>query len=33
VFQWLPTEALRQQVLVQNPEVLYDFPKFSVSSR
>ena len=33
VFQWLPTETLRQQVLVQNPEVLYDFPKFSVSSR
>lgn len=28
VFDWLPTEALRQQILVRNPEVLYDFPAF-----
>ena len=29
VFKWLPEEALRQQILVRNPEVLYDFPAFS----
>ncbi len=28
VYDWLPTEELRQQILVRNPEVLYDFPKF-----
>lgn len=28
VFDWLPTEELRQQILVRNPEVLYDFPTF-----
>lgn len=28
VFRWLPTEALRQQVLVKNPELLYDFAPF-----
>lgn len=28
VFDWLSTEALRQQILVRNPEVLYDFPAF-----
>jgi predicted TIM-barrel fold metal-dependent hydrolase len=28
VFDWLPTEGLRQQILVRNPEVLYDFPTF-----
>jgi predicted TIM-barrel fold metal-dependent hydrolase len=25
VFEWLPEDALRRQVLVENPEVLYDF--------
>jgi predicted TIM-barrel fold metal-dependent hydrolase len=29
VFKWLPTEALRQQILVQNPEVLYGFAPFA----
>ena len=29
VFKWLPEQALRQQILVRNPEVLYDFPAFS----
>lgn len=28
VFNWLPDEALRQQILIRNPEVLYDFPAF-----
>jgi len=28
VFNWLPEEALRQQILVRNPEILYDFPAF-----
>lgn len=28
VFDWLPDEALRQQILVRNPEVLYGFPAF-----
>ncbi|MDO9024893.1 amidohydrolase family protein [Zwartia sp.] len=28
VFQWLPSEALRQQILVKNPEQLYDFAPF-----
>ena len=28
VFKWLPDAALRQQILVKNPEVLYDFPPF-----
>ncbi len=26
VVDWLPTEDLRQQILVRNPEVLYEFP-------
>lgn len=29
VFKWLPEESLRQQVLVRNPEVLYQFPAFN----
>ena len=29
VFTWLPTETLRQQILVRNPEVLYGFAPFS----
>jgi predicted TIM-barrel fold metal-dependent hydrolase len=28
VFKWLPDAALRQQILVNNPEVLYDFAPF-----
>lgn len=28
VFNWLPDESLRQQILIRNPEVLYDFPAF-----
>lgn len=28
VFKWLPEALLRQQVLVRNPEVLYQFPVF-----
>ncbi len=28
VFKWLPDAALRQQILVNNPEVLYDFATF-----
>ncbi len=28
VFRWLPDAALRQQILVKNPEVLYDFAPF-----
>lgn len=28
VFRWLPDAALRQQILVKNPELLYDFPAF-----
>jgi predicted TIM-barrel fold metal-dependent hydrolase len=28
VFRWLPDEALRQQILVKNPEVLYGFPQY-----
>lgn len=28
VWTWLPTEQLRQQILVRNPEVLYDFSPF-----
>jgi predicted TIM-barrel fold metal-dependent hydrolase len=28
VVDWLPTEDLRQQILVRNPEVLYEFPTF-----
>jgi hypothetical protein len=31
VFTWLPTETLRQQILVKNPEVLYGFAPFIVS--
>jgi predicted TIM-barrel fold metal-dependent hydrolase len=29
VVDWLPTEDLRQQILVRNPEVLYEFPTFA----
>lgn len=29
VVDWLPTEDLRQQILVRNPEVLYEFPTFT----
>ena len=25
--EWLPTDALRQTVLVDNPAVVYDFPR------
>ncbi len=28
IWQWLPDEALRQQVMVDNPARLYDFPPF-----
>jgi hypothetical protein len=28
VFKWLPEAGLRQQILVKNPEVLYDFAPF-----
>lgn len=28
VFKWLPDASLRQQILVKNPEVLYDFAPF-----
>ena len=28
VFRWLPYQALREQVLVKNPEVLYGFPQY-----
>ena len=28
VFKWLPETSLRQQILVNNPEVLYDFAPF-----
>jgi 2-pyrone-4,6-dicarboxylate lactonase len=31
VFTWLPTEALRHQILVRNPEALYGFPPFANS--
>jgi len=30
VFEWLPDESLRQQILVKNPEVLYGFPAFKI---
>jgi predicted TIM-barrel fold metal-dependent hydrolase len=30
VFKWLPEASLREQILVRNPEVLYDFVPFRV---
>ena len=31
IFDWLPDEALRQKILVSNPEFLYDFAPFHAS--
>jgi hypothetical protein len=28
VFTWLSDAELRQKILVNNPEILYDFPAF-----